>query len=159
MERKELAGQQFGRLTAIKFVSGAKYSSWLCRCSCGVEVEVITAHLTNGCTKSCGCLNRDVARKNSTKHGLSYTSEYDCWVNMKDRCLNSKHKAYKYYGGRGIKVCDRWLNSFENFILDMGKKPAPELSLERIENDGNYEPGNCRWATSKEQRLNRSDVK
>lgn len=78
---------------------------------------------------------------------------------MKDRCLNSKHKAYKYYGGRGIKVCDRWLNSFENFILDMGKKPAPELSLERIENDGNYEPGNCRWATSKEQRLNRSDVK
>lgn len=116
--------------------------------------------LASGNTKSCGCLRREttslvgLAKKT---HGMRDTPEYGVWANMKDRCYNPSSEDYKNYGGRGIKVCERWLNSFENFYEDMGEKPWSKLlySLDRINNDGNYEPSNCRWATVKQQVNNR----
>jgi hypothetical protein len=90
---------------------------------------------------------------------MRHSTEYGTWFNMKTRCLNKKTKKYKDYGGRGIRICERWLNSFKNFFADMGCKPGPEYSIDRINNDGNYEPGNCRWATSKEQRNNQRNVR
>lgn len=149
--RANLENQQFGRLTAIEYVGERR---WRCKCDCGGETLAVSRNLLNGNTKSCGCIQRERASETHKTHGMTLTSEYRIWRTMKARCLNEKNANYSRYGGRGIKVCDRWLESFENFLADMGEKPEG-LSLDRIDVDGDYTPKNCRWATVGEQATNR----
>jgi hypothetical protein len=152
--RKNLLGQAFGRLKAIgegaHIVDGG--TTWICLCECGTTCRVRTCNLTSGKTKSCGCTRHDSV----TKHGMSETPEYHVWEGMLQRCTNPQYHQYSYYGGRGITVCLRWMQ-FENFFADMGRRP-PNLSLERIDNNVGYEPGNCRWATKTEQQNNRRNT-
>ena len=147
----DLTGQVFGRLTALSRIEKPGQSKWLCRCQCGNIKEVLAGHLKQKHTQSCGCLHKEVISAHFAKHKMKKTPEYNSWINMKQRCYNAKHPAFKSYGGRGIVVCDRWLDSFLSFYDDMGPKPGPGYSVDRINNDGNYEINNCRWATAKEQ--------
>ena len=149
-------GDKYHRLTIISRVPAKGNTRWLCRCDCGNQVEVASRHLRSGRTKSCGCLNREqIAAVNKT-HGMFGTKTYTTWASMIQRCTNPKAKQFEDWGGRGITVCERW-RSFENFLADMGEKPEG-MTLERIDVNGNYEPGNCKWATWQEQRLNRRDT-
>jgi hypothetical protein len=158
----DITGKRFGRLVVLHRVpSHNAKSMWLCRCDCGNQKVILSGSLISGNTTTCGCLKKEVAANLKYKHGQAalstITSEYRIWIAMKTRCYNPKHRHYKYYGGRGIKVCDRWLASFENFFADMGKRPSNKHSIDRYPNtDGNYEPGNCRWATVEEQGRNRT---
>jgi hypothetical protein len=126
----------------------------LCKCECGTIKEVIAKNLKSGVSKSCGCLNIKRLKERAT-HGKRHTRVWRIWQAMKNRCYNPNVRQYKNYGGRGIKVCDRWRNSFTAFLEDMGPKPSKKHSLDRINNIGDYEPGNCRWATVKQQNNNR----
>lgn len=151
-------GQKHFRLTAIKHIEG---NFWLFRCDCGNE-KILNVHdVFHGKTKSCGCLNAELAKKHClsmSKHGMYQTKEYRAWHAMKDRCNCPTNKFYDYYGGRGITICNEWQNSFENFFEDMGYAPTKIHSLDRIDNNKGYSKENCRWATKKEQVTNRRNT-
>jgi len=166
-EMESLLGQQIGRLVpeseAERNERGERM--WNCRCECGGRGVFPHKGLRAGTTRSCGCLHREtsarVARETGhlrRKHGRSGTPEWICWQGMLARCGNPKAKGYARYGGRGIRVCERWL-SFEAFLADMGEKPSPAHSIGRIDNDKGYEPGNCRWETAEEQARNRRGMR
>lgn len=152
-------GQKFGRLTVIGFTysSDRHKWAWVCRCDCGTEITAWPYLIKNGHTSSCGCLQKDRARAGNTIHGKTYTRLYSIYNGMKSRCFNSNQEAYKDYGGRGITICEEWLSSFESFYdwaITHGYQDG--LSIDRIDNDGNYEPSNCRWATRPAQQRNTS---
>jgi len=156
--RNDIVGKKFGRLTAIMFShSLKKYAYWKFLCECGNIKVIRGTHVTSGLTLSCGCFRNEQTSKALTTHGhytgRSQTSEICAWKNLKERCLNKKDKGYENYGGRGIKICDRWMK-FENFYADMGDRPSDKHSIDRINNDGNYEPSNCKWSTRTEQNSN-----
>lgn len=151
----DLTGQKFNRLTVVEFYEVKKETSfWKCICDCGNPVVVRSYNLRSGITKSCGCFRYEKARKQMTVHGKTRTKVYRAWCGMINRCDETDPKYNFRYAFRGITVCDRWRNSFVNFYNDMGDPPSQNHSLDRINNNGNYEPGNCRWATPKEQNLN-----
>lgn len=153
-----MIGQTFGKLTVVE-LSTEKFNRrgkrYICSCECGNTTTVRADFLKTGNTRSCGCmLSKFIPVRGKEKHGLTRSKEYGVYNGMKSRCYNPNHKAYTNYGGRGIKVCDRWLNSFVAFYEDMGDKPDG-LTLDRIDNDGDYGPDNCKWSTYSEQNINR----
>lgn len=148
----DLSGQRFGRLTVVSR-DPTRNHCWRCVCDCGVHKSIKGQNLREGRTRSCGCLNLQRMNERRRKHGMWGSKEYWAWALAKNRCTNSKNKGYRNYGGRGIRMSEDWSNSFDAFLRDMGECPAG-LSLDRINNDGNYEKGNCRWATTKQQMRN-----
>lgn len=150
----DLRGQRFGRLVAIEPTKKRSGRSiiWRCRCDCGNEPEISSNHLRDKHTQGCGCLQKQKVSEANKIHGMSRIPEYNAWRDMIRRCENPNCKSYKNYGGRGVSVCEKW-HKFENFVADMGKRPEG-LMLERKNNDGIYEPRNCKWATRIEQNNN-----
>jgi hypothetical protein len=155
-------GKRYGRLTAIRrdFDNEKTGTFWVCRCDCGNEKTVNAANLQKGRTLSCGCLQRERTSQASMKHGCTSghkkTAEYTTWRSMLNRCEREDLQSFSRYGGRGIRVCERW-HSFEAFLADMGLRPSSQHQLDRIDGDGNYEPGNVRWVTAKENCRNKSN--
>lgn len=154
----DLSGQKFGRLTAVEQVS-SKPVCWKCMCDCGREAVVQSAVLASGNTRSCGCLYAESRGANKLNRGYGHTKVYDVWFQMMSRCHKPENPGYPNYGGRGIEVCESWRQGVANFVADMGEPPEG-MSLERVDNNGNYEPGNCVWATRHQQQRNqRTNVK
>ena len=154
IDTKPYIGNKFGKWLVLEVANdGSGTSSLLCQCQCGNQVIIRATHLRNGRNQCYECFK--IQRiSNLTTHGLTHKKEYQVWLTMKMRCHNPKRPQYKWYGSRGIKVCDRWLNSFENFYKDMGDRPHG-YQIDRINNDGDYSPNNCRWVTPKENNDNR----
>ena len=155
----KLKGRKFGRLRVLKQIKSSRdgYSRWLCKCVCGRKTKVYGSNLINGYSTSCGHhkpLGVNRTHGNAMSANKSETVEYRAWRGAIQRCCNPKNKDFKNYGGRGISVCRRWRNSFQNFLTDMGKRPSGR-TLDRKEVNGNYTPNNCRWATWKQQANNR----
>lgn len=159
MKRLDLTGQKYGRLTVQSFAeTGKKIIHWKCLCECGGENVVSTTHLRSGHTSSCGCYSREVSAaisKKNAKHGMWNTPEFSIWGSIIDRCCNEKCKKYPLYGGRGITICAEWKESFFAFFRHIGPRPSNKHSIDRIDNDKGYEPGNVRWATLDIQNNNR----
>lgn len=143
---------------AVRAANGSRL--FACMCSCGTEITLNGAKLTRGHTKSCGCLRRERGRSMLLTHGLANTPTWRCWASMRQRCTDANCAAFRHYGGRGITVCAPWLASYGAFLADVGERPSQAHSLGRIDNDGNYEPGNVRWETWAQQGINkRSNVR
>jgi hypothetical protein len=162
---RDIRGQRFGRLVVVAYShdvigtvkkgpsKGLTYRNhyWVCKCDCGKTVTMRRSNFTSGLVYSCGCYNKEKA----TKHGMSKSAEYKTWRAMLDRCTNPKVGSFKYYGERGITVCGQWKESFETFYKDMGPRPSPKHSIDRLDNEKNYSPDNCRWTLAKSQIRNR----
>lgn len=167
-ELKDLTGRRFGRLFVVGrapnkiLSSGREMVQWICICDCGTEKKILATNLLSGAVVSCGCLRHEKAVEHGAtvnlKHGQNHkgnpTAEYRAWQSMKQRCCNPRATSYKIYGGRGIGVCPEWVDDFERFYADMGRKPSPSHSLDRIDPNGNYGPENCRWADKTTQSRN-----
>lgn len=158
-KRMDLTGMRFGRLTVISFShSQGGTRRWKCLCDCGNERVVATSWLISGNTQSCGCKRTDTVREVCCTHGLAHEKPYNIWATIKQRCCNENNQDYPDYGGRGIKLCEEWESDFQLFYSYISKLPhygEKGYSLDRVNNDGNYEPGNLRWATGIEQANNR----
>ena len=167
MKVTEMIGTRWGALTVVrraKTQGKSKQASWLCLCDCGNESVVLGGNLRSGRTTSCGCAVAEANRRRLVTHGLSRSANnpghplYETWVGMRRRCHSPKNEAFARYGGRGIEVCPEWRDDFLQFLADVGERPTPNHSLDRIDNDKGYEPGNVRWATPQEQADNRGPV-
>jgi hypothetical protein len=159
----DLTGQKFARITILERdlsvgpASRGKKVQWRCRCDCGTEFVALGKNIVNSVTKSCGCLKKDVHRKLFTTHGMTKTRTYRIWQSMIARCEYPSHATYRFYGAKGIRICQRWRVSFEAFLEDMGEAPS-DMSLDRIDVHGHYKPSNCRWADDATQHANRKNV-
>lgn len=162
--RLDLTGNRYGRLVVLepipdhalrRNIDGFLCHAWLCQCKCGNRVTIETNKLRSGNTKSCGCYRREFTTSKNTIHGHSRRGAYTSWLGAKARCTKTTNRAWRHYGGRGITMCAAWVNDFRAFLHDMGERPLGH-SLDRINNAKGYEPGNCRWATSRQQSQNRS---
>lgn len=150
-----LIGKKFNRLTVIDVIIDNGRTRFVCKCDCGKITKPHACAVRSGQSKSCGCLISESNIKRNTTHGMTGTITHKSWINMINRCHTKSSTNYHKYGGIGISVCDKWRESFEQFYKDMGPRPSKKHSIDRIDNDGNYEPGNCRWATASMQILNR----
>jgi len=158
IHNRNLVGCKFERWTVVDYAVRNKFgfAMWKCQCECGTINIVCENTLIRGKSKSCGCIAKEVHSARGRHHESHNNSTYSSWIHMNSRCNNPNSNGYNNYGGRGIKICDRW-KIYENFRDDMGEKPGSEYSIDRIDNDGNYEPDNCRWSTFKEQMNNQGN--